>query len=181
MSRNYVAFFGAKFERINDKSPVLDYILPILQLAVVNSIAKEAPNKDSVLIAGKDEHEQWDQITRTVGLGKLAAILIPELKISTNENINQDTDDDRFKKIVECISESDITSNFEVGNVSNWMYRMFFALEHYRDESIDRTIFSGDCEDIFTTWKDKEKFDKTLKKEELISHIWEKIENSKVT
>ena len=163
---------------------MLDYILPILQFAVVEALTHEikiGSGKKSVIIAGNDEKKQWNKAVSVIGEDYIGALLIPELNKNNCKNINQDNQNSDLKTIIECCSKEQLKDNLSVGNVANWFYRMFVVLPNY--EQIDRIdIFSGNPPtDRLSFWNNEHNIPTEIEKNKLVNQIWNKIEDGKMS
>lgn len=114
--------------------PVLDYILPILQLAVVYEEANKwvgeyGRSKRPVVLAGTDEKKQWRYILNDIGNDVLGAILIPRLQEDRESDKYQAGISERFT------SSENLLEEIEQGNLGYWLYRMFVELPSYYDHT----------------------------------------------
>lgn len=116
--------------------PVIDYLLPVLQLSVVLYISKvENEGKNSLLIAGSDEREQWRKLChRDSSFGTL---LIPTLKESEKQGCSQ-------QSIKKYLSQRDVLENLTHGNFGYWFYTMFVHLQVLADHEHYKPLISAE-------------------------------------
>jgi len=166
------------------KLSVLDYILPILQYAVVEALTHEIKNKStkkSIVIAGNDEETQWSRAVSFIGEDFVGALLIPELNNSSGKNINQDNQNQVLKTMIDCCSKEQLKDNFNIGNFASWFYKMFVILPSY--ELIDNiNVYSVKPPiDMITLEDGKYENLSEIKKNEIVDKIWDEIEKSKIS
>lgn len=135
----------------NNELPVLDYILPLLQMAVVCYLAEEIHINESdilksVTIAGKDEGNQWDYITDDIANHSMGVLLIPILKDNIEHNSWQG-------KISQYTSPTKLQNDLKKGNFAFWCYSMFIELPRICGETLEYKIDSED----YKKW-DKKQF-----------------------
>lgn len=168
---------------------VLDYILPLLQMAVVKTVAhqlKAQSGQKPIVLAGEDEHIQWDHTVRTIGGDDIGAILIPELSAGELENpnqVDQASTDDQLKKIIECLSKSDLQDSFSVGNAANWFYKMFVILPNYCTLEVigQAGIFHGDRpQDLIEFWPTASSIPDCIDRKKLLDYVWGKLEKGTI-
>ena len=164
---------------------VLDHILPLLQMAVVKTVAyqlKAQSGQKPIVLAGKDEHIQWDHAVRTIGGDDIGAILIPELSAGEQEDpnqIDQASTDEQLKKIIQCLSKSDLQDSFKVGNAANWFYKMFVILPNYcaPEKIVQAGIFSGNKpQDLIEFWSKTSSIPDCIDHKKLLDYVWSKLE-----
>lgn len=169
---------------------VLDYILPLLQMAVVKTVAhqlKAQSGQKPIVLAGEDEHIQWDHTVRTIGGDDIGAILIPELNAGKQENpnqVDQASTDEQLKKIIECLSKSDLQDSFKVGNAANWFYKMFVVLPNYcTPEEVEQAgIFRGDKpQDLIEFWPMASSIPECIDHKKLLNYVWGKLEKGTIS
>lgn len=168
---------------------VLDYILPLLQMAVVKTVAyqlKAQSGQKPIVLAGEDEHMQWDHTVRTIGGDDIGAILIPELSAGKQENpsqVDQASTDDQLKKIIQCLSKSDLQDSFRVGNAANWFYKMFVVLPNYcdLDKIVQSSIFRRNRpQDLIEFWSTASSIPDCIDHKKLLDYIWGKLEKGTI-
>lgn len=168
---------------------VLDYILPLLQMAVVKTVAyqlKAQSGQKPIVLAGEDEHIQWDHTVRTIGGDDIGAILIPELSTGKQENpnqVDQASTDDQLKKIIQCLSKPDLQDSFRVGNAANWFYKMFVVLPNYCDleKIVQAGIFRRDRpQDLIEFWSTTSSIPECIDHKKLLDYVWGKLEKGTI-
>lgn len=168
---------------------VLDYILPLLQMAVVKTVAhqlKVQSGQKPIVLAGEDEHMQWDHVVRTIGGDDIGAILIPELsagKQKDTSQIDQDSTDESLKKIIQCLSKSDLQDSFKVGNAANWFYKMFVVMPNYYafEKIAQANIFRGDRpQDLIEFWSTASSIPDCINLKKLLDYVWGKLEKGTI-
>ena len=158
-------------------SPVLDYILPVLQFAVIKQISEDIikkENKKSIVIAGNDEKLQWGKAIEIIGDSNVGAILIPELNNREGENINQDTNVSVIRSIIQSTSMDDLKEALEIDSVAQWFYRMFVFLAHY--ENISKADIFTDSSGIPEHFWVEKTIPLQIDKKKLLECIWSRIE-----
>jgi hypothetical protein len=156
----------------------LKFIQPVLTWAVVIHEAEiynnENVNKKTIIIAGKDELEQWTYIFSF--LEKIGGVFNIILKDDGEKTIFQE------EKPMIFLSENEVESHLEDGNLARWLFEAFIATPNYpnalnnlqfcneckRNPSCRDCLFSGN-EDHLPDFVDKRKF---------VSSFWEIINPS---
>ena len=155
--------YSQKIKESNEQLPVIDYILPLLQLSVVLYLAEKGfASQKSLIVAGADELRQWNYICHRSE--KLGSILIPTLMDDKTTGCWQ-------QEIDKYLSEEQIRDNLKKGNFGFWCYTMFVLLQQLSEENTKQD-FNIDSS-ILSEWK-KEQFDvpKTVDLKKLASSIW---------
>lgn len=171
------------------REAVLDHILPLLQMAVVKTVAhqlKAQSGRKPIVLAGKDEHIQWDHAVRIIGGDDIGTILIPELSAGEQENpnqIDQASTDEQLKKIIQCLSKSDLQKSFEVGNAANWFYKMFVVLPNYcaPEKIVQAGVFGGNKPpDLIGFWPTASSVPDCINQKKMLNYVWGKLEKGTI-
>lgn len=118
--------YSQKVKDSNEQLPVIDYILPILQLSVVLYLSeKEFSSQKCLVVAGADELRQWNYICHRSEIG---SILIPTLMADETTGRWQ-------QEIDKYLSEEQIRDNLREGNFGFWCYTMFVILQQLSEEN----------------------------------------------
>ena len=147
----------------NEQLPVIDYILPLLQLSVVLYLSeKEFASQRSLIVAGADELRQWNYICHRSE--KLGSILIPTLMDDKTTGCWQ-------QEVDKYLSEEQIRDNLRKGNFGFWCYTMFVLLQQLSEEDTKHDIAVDSV--TLSEWK-KDQFNvpKTVDLKKLASSIW---------
>lgn len=168
-------YSGQDISEIND-SLILDYILPVLQISVIKAIINSNEDRKHIVIAGHDEHEQWDVAVRNIG-ASVGTILIPELNLDDN-NIRQDSSDSKTKRMNLCKSKKDLDENLHEGNLASWLYRLFIALPNYSDANIHSSFSTLPPKDLIQIVSDNSKLISSIDKNAFLNAVWKRIEPS---
>lgn len=158
---------------------VLDYILPVLQYAVIKYVSndiKQAEGKKSIVIAGNDEKQQWRKAVNMIGDNSIGAILIPELNNQEGQNIAQDTKIPSVMSIIQCSSMDELNEAMQIDCVAKWFYRMFVLLPNYKD-LLKIDIFNSELQNTndIPDWDGDVMPDK-INRKKLIEYVWSRIE-----
>jgi predicted phosphodiesterase len=138
------------------KLPVLDYVVPALQYAVIQYISQtifEKEGKKSIVIAGNDEKKQWSTAIQIIGDKNIGAILIPELNNSDGKNISQDTQIPDIRSIIKCVSKDELKEALKDINVAEWFYYMFVLLPQKKFTQINNGNMLDDKELLDPIWE----------------------------
>lgn len=162
------------------QQPVLDYILPVLQYAVIKQISDDiwaSENKKSIIIAGNDEKDQWTKAIEIIGDSKIGAILIPELNSPEGENVSQDTSSQDIRSVIRCSSREDLKEALKKDSFAQWFYRMFVFLSNYKDPSkVDIfTCTSAESVRNSSIWRETQRPD-IVDLDKLLDSVWSRIE-----
>ncbi|MBM6927306.1 hypothetical protein H6B51_15590 [Pseudoflavonifractor phocaeensis] len=158
-------------------------------MAVVKTVAhqlKAQSGQKPIVLAGEDEHMQWDHTVRTIGGDDIGAILIPELSAGKHENpnqVDQASTDEQLKKIIECLSKSDLQDSFKVGNAANWFYKMFVILPNYctLEEIGQAGIFCVNRpQDLIEFWPTASSIPDCIDHKKLLNYVWGKLEKGTI-
>lgn len=159
------------------KEPVLDHILPLLQMSVISTIANDLKRRKEpkpIIIAGNDEHEQWCEAVRNIGRDDVGAILIPELNIE-DANVKQDSQDTETKRIIECKSKSELEESLAKGNLLPWLFKLFVILPNYENKEICQSYTDLPWKSLLALLDNSDELLKQLKKGQFIDVIWDSI------
>ena len=155
--------YSQKIKESNEQLPVIDYILPLLQLSVVLYLSeKEFASQRSLIVAGADELRQWNYICHRSE--KLGSILIPTLMDDKTTGCWQ-------QEVDKYLSEEQIRDNLRKGNFGFWCYTMFVLLQQLSEEDTKHDIAVDSV--TLSEWK-KDQFNvpKTVDLKKLASSIW---------
>lgn len=148
----------------NEQLPVINYILPLLQLSVVSYLSdKEYKDKKTLVVAGSDELKQWKYICHKTE--RLGSLLIPTLK--------EDKDTGCWQQEIErYLSEEQICEKLRYGNFGFWCYTMFVLLRGLSDGTTELgNMFRTDC---LEEWRNNQfKVPNGINPEKLASEVWQ--------
>ena len=131
---------SVKDEMKGDK--VLTYLVPLLQLAALKTLYNITKVK-YVVVAGNDECLQWKIFSEDWGYNYISAILIPEINTKDGKNICQRDEDNKegVKKEgspLNCYDRETVLEFKDIGNVSEWYYKMFYCLPTQREVKVKK-------------------------------------------
>ena len=171
--------YSEKTKEENKELPVLDYILPVLQISVISTIAKSMSRKHEskpVIIAGNDEFLQWRQAVQYIGTDDVGMVLIPELNID-EANVKQDSPDTETKRIIGCKSKPELSESLGKGNLASWLYKLFIALPNYSDSSVHTTYTRLNWNELKALFDKNGELLHNIDQTIFLNAVWAKIEN----
>lgn len=170
--------YSEKTKEENKELPVLDYILPVLQISVISTIAKAMSRKHEskpVIIAGNDELLQWREAVQHIGTDDVGMVLIPELNID-EANVKQDSPDTETKRIIGCKSKPELSESLGKGNLASWLYKLFIALPNYSDASVHATYTSLNWNELKALFDKNGELLHNINQTVFLNAVWAKIE-----
>ena len=161
------AYSKTAIKEVEDRS-TLKFIQPLLTCSVSICEANRSVNK-SIIIAGKDELNQWKHIFNKYD--NIGGVFNPILKGAEEENIFQEEEPMLFH------TESDCLEKINNGNLSKWLFEAFITLPNFPENPVNlefckscsknpicRTcLFPKESDSLLPENVDKNKF---------IDHIW---------
>ena len=99
---------------------ILNNLQPLLTWTLVVSITKNYSK--TIVVAGEDEQEQWDEIVKLHGNNKIGMIYIQELR-KDNKTMAQSE--------ISIGSTNDVQNKINNGNMGQWLYNHFVELPKF--------------------------------------------------
>jgi hypothetical protein len=106
------------------KRKVLSNLQPLLNWTVVITITNaNNSHPKSIVLAGEDEKEQWDKITKSHGNNKIGMIYIQELQGQDKKTMDQSE--------ISIGNETEMLHKLNNGNMGKWLYNHFVELPKF--------------------------------------------------
>jgi len=163
--------YNTDIQEANEKLPVLDYILPLLQMSVVcqlgEEINKNSESKKTLILAGNDETDQWRHVCREYANDYLGALLIPVLR-------DNEKTDSWQQGIRQYLSAAELREDIKKGNFGFWCYCMFIKLQSY-NKKVKINDFSLQNEDVEYWRNNNFNFPEKFDYQQFVEEIWKTI------
>jgi hypothetical protein len=148
------------------KSGTIDFLRPLLTIAVIQRICKHATAK-SIVIAGEDEERQWKRFHLVPESStQFGALLIPLLSMKKVDCQGQQTHD-----WPHWFSVQQLRAEMDIAYLAGWTVQLHAYLPAFPTKGIeiDQVEYTPD------QWKDIKAFDDKINKDALANHVFASI------